>query len=146
LPSPDIVDAAHRNGVPVYASLGFPWGEGSPEVLEEIEAFTEQKEDGSFPVVDKMIEIAEYYGFDGYFYNQETSGVSKETAERMNEMMRYMKRSSDLHISWYDAQANDGTISYQDSINGKNDMYVEPAEDDVYAVDEFFLNYNWNVK
>src|SRR5699024_7222969 len=96
LPSPDIVDAAHRNGVPVYASLGFPWGEGSPEVLEEIEAFTEQKEDGSLPVVDKMIEIAEYYGFDGYFYNQETSGVSKETAERMNEMMRYMKRSSDL--------------------------------------------------
>ena len=26
IPTPDIVDAAHRNGVPVYATLGFPWG------------------------------------------------------------------------------------------------------------------------
>lgn len=146
LPSPDIVDAAHRNGVPVYASLGFPWGEGSPEVLEEIEAFTEQKDDGSFPVADKMIEVAKYYGFDGYFFNQETSGVTKETAERMNDMMRYIKRNSELNVSWYDSQANDGKISYQDSINEKNDMYVKPAKDGVYAVDEFFLNYNWNDK
>lgn len=145
LPSPDIVDAAHRNGVPVYASLGFPWGPGSPETLAEIEAFTEQLEDGTFPVADKMIEVAEYYGFDGYFFNQETSGVSKETAVRMNEMMRYIKRHSDLQISWYDSQSNNGTISYQDAVNDKNDMYVERAEDGVYGVDEFFLNYNWNV-
>src|SRR5699024_1617831 len=27
----------------------------------------------------------------------------------------------------------------------KNDMYVERADDGVYSVDEFFLNYNWNV-
>ena len=145
LPSPDIVDAAHRNGVPVYASLGFPWGPGSPETLAEIEAFTEQAEDGSFPVADKMIEVAEYYGFDGYFFNQETSGVSKETAVRMNEMMRYIKRNSDLRINWYDSQSNDGDISYQDAVNDKNDMYVERADDGVYSVDEFFLNYNWNV-
>lgn len=145
LPSPDIVDAAHRNGVPVYASLGFPWGPGSPETLAEIEAFTEQAEDGSFPVADKMIEVAEYYGFDGYFFNQETYGVSKETAVRMNEMMRYIKRNSDLRINWYDSQSNDGDVSYQDAVNDKNDMYVERADDGVYAVDEFFLNYNWNV-
>lgn len=146
LPSPDIVDAAHKNGVPVYASIGFPWGPGSPETLAEIEAFTEQKEDGTFPVADKMIEVAEYYGFDGYFYNQETSGVSQETAKLMNEMMRYIKRHSNLKINWYDSQANDGTISYQDAVNENNDMYVERADDGAYAVDEFFLNYNWNVQ
>src|SRR5699024_8272783 len=122
LPSPDIVNAAHRKGVPVYATIGFPWGPGDPETLEEIEAFTKQADDGSFPVTDKMIEVAEYYGFDGYFYNQETSGVSKETAKRMNQMMRYMKRESDIQFNWYDAQANDGTISYQNAVNEKNDM------------------------
>jgi endo-beta-N-acetylglucosaminidase D len=142
IPTPDIVDAAHRNGVPVYATLGFPWGR-SAEGVAEIEKFTQQKQDGSFPVADKMIEVAQYYGFDGYFFNQETYGVSKATAERMNEMMRYIKRNSDLNISWYDAQDNTGAINYQDSINSKNDMYVKPAEDGVYAVDEFFLNYNW---
>jgi endo-beta-N-acetylglucosaminidase D len=143
IPTPDIVDAAHRNGVPVYATLGFPWGR-SAEGVAEVEKFTQQKADGSFPVADKMIEVAEYFGFDGYFFNQETYGVSKQTAERMNEMMRYIKRNSDLHISWYDAQSNNGNVSYQDAINSNNDMYVKPAEDGEYAVDEFFLNYNWN--
>ncbi|AZU64315.1 endo-beta-N-acetylglucosaminidase [Neobacillus mesonae] len=142
IPTPDIVDAAHRNGVPVYATLGFPWGR-SADGVAEIEKFTKQEADGSFPVADKMIEVAEYYGFDGYFFNQETYGVSKETAERMNEMMRYIKRNSKLNVSWYDAQDNNGAINYQDSINSKNDMYVKPAKDGVYAVDEFFLNYNW---
>ncbi|WP_176694399.1 discoidin domain-containing protein [Paraliobacillus sp. PM-2] len=142
IPTPDIVDAAHRNGVPVYATLGFPWG-SSPEGVAEIEAFTQQKADGSFPVADKMIEVAQYFGFDGYFFNQETYGVSKETAVRMNEMMRYIKRNAQLNVSWYDAQDNNGVINYQNAINSKNDMYVKPAEDGVYAVDEFFLNYNW---
>ncbi|MEH7119202.1 discoidin domain-containing protein [Neobacillus vireti] len=142
IPTPDIVDAAHRNGVPVYATLGFPWG-SSAEGVAEIEKFTQQKQDGSFPVADKMIQVAEYYGFDGYFFNQETYGVSKETAVRMNEMMRYIKRNSSLNVSWYDAQDNTGAINYQDSVNSKNDMYVKPAEDGVSAVDEFFLNYNW---
>ncbi|MEH7501234.1 hypothetical protein V7152_04180 [Neobacillus drentensis] len=142
IPTPEIVDAAHRNGVPVYATLGFPWG-SSKEGVAEIEKFTKQTTDGSFPVADKMIEVAEYFGFDGYFFNQETSGVSKQTAERMNEMMRYIKRKSNLNVSWYDAQDNNGAINYQDSINSKNDMYVKPANDGVYAVDEFFLNYNW---
>lgn len=145
MPSPDIVDAAHHNGVPVYATVGFPWGAGTPEIIAEIDMFTQQAEDGTFPVADKMIEVAEYYGFDGYFLNQETGGVSKETAERMNEMMRYAKRNSNIRFSWYDAQANDGSISYQNAVNSKNDMYVKPAEDGTYAVDEFFLNYNWGV-
>ncbi|WP_066067035.1 endo-beta-N-acetylglucosaminidase [Neobacillus soli] len=142
IPTPEIVDAAHRNGVPVYATLGFPWG-SSKDGVAEIEKFTKQTADGSFPVADKMIEVAQYFGFDGYFFNQETSGVSKQTAERMNEMMRYIKRKSNLNVSWYDAQDNNGAINYQDSINSKNDMYVKPANDGVYAVDEFFLNYNW---
>src|SRR5699024_9150285 len=81
-----------------------------------------------------------------HFYNHETSGVSKETAKRMNQMMRYMKRESDIQFNWYDAQANDGTISYQNAVNEKNDMYVKPAEDGTYAADEVFLNYNWGVE
>ncbi|GHH97894.1 endo-beta-N-acetylglucosaminidase [Neobacillus kokaensis] len=142
IPSPDIVDAAHRNGVPVYATIGFPWGR-SAAGLVEIEKFIKQDADGSFPVADKMIEAAEYFGFDGYFYNQETFGVNEETAIVMNEMMRYIKRNSNLQISWYDAQDNTGAVNYQDAVTAENDLYVKPADDGVYAVDEVFLNYNW---
>lgn len=145
LPSPDIVDAAHRNGVPVYATVGFPWGPGSAEALAEIVAFTQQNGDGTFPVADKMIELAEYFGFDGYFLNQETYGVNKATAERMNEMMRYVKRKSNIRFGWYDAQDNNGSVSHQNAVNSNNDMYVKPAADSKYAVDEFFVNYNWGV-
>ncbi|WP_422658870.1 endo-beta-N-acetylglucosaminidase [Paenibacillus sp. EC2-1] len=145
IPTPDIVDAAHRNGVPVYATVGFPWGPGSPAALAEIVAFTQQNTDGTFPVADKMIEVAEYFGFDGYFMNQETYGVNKATAERMNEMMRYVKRKSDIRFGWYDAQDNNGNVSHQNAVNSNNDMYVKPAADGKYAVDEFFMNYNWGV-
>ena len=33
-----------------------------------------QQSGNTFPVADKLIEAAEYYGFDGYFVNQETGG------------------------------------------------------------------------
>ena len=33
---------------------------------------------GHFPIVDKMIEVAQKYGFDGWFINQETEiGLTK---------------------------------------------------------------------
>lgn len=35
---------------------------------------------GGFPVAKKLIEMAKYYGYDGYFINQEeaSKGVAKE--------------------------------------------------------------------
>ena len=37
-------------------------------------------EDGTFPVADKLKEMCDYYGFDGYFINQEES-ISMEEVE-----------------------------------------------------------------
>lgn len=34
-------------------------------------------EDGSFPVADKLVEIANYYGFDGYFLNAEEAQIAE---------------------------------------------------------------------
>lgn len=149
LPSPDIVDAAHKNGVPVYATLGFPWGSGQPDSLKELEAMIQQNDDGSFPVADKMIEVAQYFGFDGYFFNQETYGSNSHVANQLNAMLRYMRKKSrelgyPLNISWYDAMANSGNVSHQNAINQYNDLWMKPFDhDDDYGVDEFFINYNW---
>ncbi|WKL03663.1 hypothetical protein Q0F98_09570 [Paenibacillus amylolyticus] len=30
-----------------------------------------QDENGNFPVAEKLAEMAEYYNYDGYFFNQE---------------------------------------------------------------------------
>ena len=142
-PTGEFTDAAHTNGVPVVATLGFPWGTGSGYV-EQVEAFCQQAADGSFPVADKLLEVMEYYGFDGYFFNQESYGCSASTATRLNEMMRYMRRKCpDILISWYDSMVSSGNVSYGNAVNASNKMWMEAAADGAYGVDEFFMNYNW---
>lgn len=43
--------------------------------MEWLDTFLSQEKDGSFPLADKLIEVAEIYGFDGWFINQETEGT-----------------------------------------------------------------------
>lgn len=149
-PSPDIVDIAHTNGVPVYATLGFPWGSGHADSIQLLKDMVEDDGNGGFPFADKMIEMAVYFGFDGYFFNQETYGHNEETAIKLNEFLRYFRSESrkagtPLNISWYDAMANSGGVSHQDAVNSKNDLFMKKFDNDNdYGVDEFFMNYNWN--
>ena len=142
-PTGEFTDAAHTNGVPVVATLGFPWGTGSGYV-DQVSAFCQKAEDGSFPVADKLLEVMEYYGFDGYFFNQESYGCSAEIASRLNEMMKYMRQKCpDILISWYDSMLPSGDVFYQNAVNDKNQAWVQPDATGNYAVDEFFMNYNW---
>ena len=41
---------------------------------EKFAAALKQDEDGTFPIARKLVDLAKYYGFDGYFINQETTG------------------------------------------------------------------------
>lgn len=147
VPTPDIIDSAHKNGVPVTATLGFPWGPDDTEGqirLKEIEKFIQQNSDGSFPVADKMVELAKFYGFDGYFFNQETYGGTPQMAEKMAEMMKYVKKKHpEVIFNWYDSMCEDGSVTYQDAVTNDNKMWIEKDESGLYAVDEFFMNYNW---
>lgn len=147
VPTPDIIDSAHKNGVPVTATLGFPWGPDDTEGqlrLKEIEKFIQQNPDGSFPVADKMVEIARFYGFDGYFFNQETYGGTAQMAEKMAEMMRYVhKKYPEIIFNWYDSMCEDGKVSYQNAVTDRNKIWIEKDSEGYYAADEFFMNYDW---
>ena len=143
-PTGEVIDAAHTNGVPIVGVLGFPWGSGYGYV-EQVSAFCQKAEDGSFPVADKLIEMMDYYGFDGWFFNQESYGCSAEIAARLNEMMRYMhEKRPDIVISWYDSMVESGGVSYQDAVNDSNKFWMTPNEKGYWGVDEFFMNYNWS--
>lgn len=142
-PTAEFTDAAHTNGVPVLATLGFPFGSGVG-YAQQVSAFCKQEADGSFPVADKLLEIMEYYGFDGYFFNQESTGCTPETARRLNEMMRYMRRKCpDIMLSWYDSMIASGNVSYGNAVNASNKLWLEADTDGVYGIDEFFMNYDW---
>ncbi len=143
-PTGEIIDAAHTNGVPIVGVLGFPWGSGYGYV-EQVDAFCQKAADGSFPVADKLIEVMDYYGFDGWFFNQESYGCSREIAARLNEMMRYMHaKRPDIVISWYDSMVESGGVSYQDAVNDTNKFWMTADENGNWGVDEFFMNYNWS--
>ncbi len=147
IPTGEFTDAAHTNGVPVVATLGFPWGssQGGVDYVQQVRNFVQKAEDGSFPVADKMIEIMDYYGFDGYFFNQESYGCGPEEGKLIDEMMRYMhKKRPDMLISWYDSMLPGGNVSYQDSVNDNNKQFMTDSEDGTRAIDEFMMNYNWS--
>ncbi|MDZ4992471.1 endo-beta-N-acetylglucosaminidase [Clostridium perfringens] len=142
MPTADVIDAGHKNGVPVLATIGFPWGSGAGHV-EQVRKFIQKDENGNFPVADKMIEMANYYGFDGYFFNQESYGCNKNDADLMIEMLEYIReKDPDIVIGWYDSMVSTGNVSYQDALNDINAPFFQNG--DTKTTDQFFLNYNWS--
>lgn len=141
-PNPGVIDAAHRHGVPVYGTVFFP-----PKVYggkrEWVYDFV-KKENGRFPVADKLIEVANYYGFDGWFINQETGNEGKakadsELAGAMREFMIYYKRNSKLDLEWYDAMRENGVVNWQHELNETNDMFFQYG--DTLVSDFLFLDF-----
>lgn len=140
-PLPTWTDAAHKNGVEVIGTVFFPpnvYG-GKPEWVYQ---FLQQKEDGSFPVADKMVEVANAYGFEGWFINQETYGLKEDTAERMLRFMEYFQAQSNLKLVWYDAMIDDSRVIWQDELNDHNQAFFQKAQQRMS--DAMFINFRYN--
>ena len=139
-PNPTIIDAAHRNGVKILGNVFFPpiaYGGQFQWVNDFL-----QKSGDTFPVADKLIEVAEYYGFDGWFINQETAGGNSQTATNMRDFMIYFQENSNFEIEWYDAMTESGAISWQNQLNSQNDWYFQWG--DTLVSETMFLNFWWS--
>ncbi|WP_078868625.1 endo-beta-N-acetylglucosaminidase [Streptomyces sp. NRRL B-1347] len=136
LPNPAYTDAAHRNGVKSLAGWFWPRN-GS------FSAYLEQRSDGSFPVADKLLEMADYFGFDGYFVNQEAS-ISRADATRLMAFLKYLraKAPTGFHMQWYDSLTTSGQLAYQNQFNDANAPWVRHQGTAVN--DSIFINYAWN--
>nr|MDE6363498.1 endo-beta-N-acetylglucosaminidase [Lachnospiraceae bacterium] len=143
-PSPDVVDAGHKNGVKVIGTVFMPQAAHGGKI-EWLDDLLQKREDGSYPVVDKLIEVAEIYGFDGWFINQETEGeeLTKDHADRMQEFLAYYKQQApDLELIYYDSMTVDGEMDWQNALTEKNAPYMKDAEGNSVA-DSMFLNFWW---
>src|SRR5262249_14874248 len=138
-PNPTIIDAAHRNGVPVVGNIFFPPNAFGGQI-QWVRDLAQQSDTG-FPVADKLIEVALYYGFDGWFINQETAGGDAALAVQVRQLIEYVKASSNLLMLWYDAMTISGAISYQNALTANNAPFFD---DNGVASDAMFLNYNWS--
>lgn len=133
-PNSTVIDAAHRNGVPVLGTVFLPptvYG-GKIQWLKDLV----QEKDGAFPVADKMIEVANFYGFDGWFINQETEGADAALAKQTLKFVQYLKDKSGKQVMWYDSMVENGEIDWQNALTPKNQMYFQ-------ASSSMFNNFWW---
>jgi len=147
-PTAHTIDAAHRNGVRIYGKIFFNWNaEPDNTTLQRVRDLL-VKSDNTFPVADKLIEAAVYYGFDGWFINQENYQTNATDAQNMRDFLVYFRQKAaavgapHLRITWYDAMADNGSRSFQNALNANNDGYLKTSEGNLAAHD-MFLNFWW---
>lgn len=141
-PSGDITDSAHRNGVPVVGTVFFPpKAYGGKE--QWVKDFVKKDDKGNYIVADKLLEMADYYGFDGWFINEETD-VDENTAKELRNLLVYLnehKRPSQ-QIIWYDAMLPSGNVTWQGALNDQNSSFFQQGEKSI--ADKMFIDFRWN--
>lgn len=140
LPNSGYTNAAHKNGVLSIGSIFFSDNDRGSQTYSELLV---RGEDGRFPVADKLVEVADYYGFDGYFVNQEQSRVDPADIPAYKAFIQQL-RADGMYVQWYDSVDNvTGLTSYQNELTSVNSPFVrDPDLGDVSQ--SIFLNYWWN--
>lgn len=159
-PSADVIDSAHKNGVPVLGTIFFPMVQHGGKV-QWLDEFLQKDSNGNFPMADKLIEVCKTIGFDGWFINEETGlakddddNISKESskvnqkhAELMQEFIKVFKEKAkdELQVMWYDSLTKDGKMDWQNALTDKNDYFLIDSDKEKIA-DSMFLNFWWTNK
>ncbi|MEU8518978.1 discoidin domain-containing protein [Streptomyces sp. NPDC048577] len=139
-PNATVIDAAHRNGVKVYGTVFFPPTAYGGRI-QWVRDFA-RRTGSTFPVADKLVEVARYYGFDGWFVNQETAGGDAALATDLRDEMRYARALGPVDFMWYDAMTESGAVSWQDALTSANDSFLQ--EGTRRTSDSMFLDFGWN--
>lgn len=134
IPTPDFTEAAHTNGVKSYGNIFLDGYHGlSKKMLND---FLKKDENGHFYISKILINLASYYNFDGYFWNNESNGGLpngtildyRNIKQMFNEMNEIIKNSNDEHIkklenTFYSSYSNLGINSNNKPVNQEtNDM------------------------
>lgn len=144
-PSADLIDASHTNGVPVLGTVFFPPLEYGGRV-EWMKEFLVKDKNGNFPMADKLVEVAKYHNFDGWFINQETGDrktLQPELAKSMKEFLAYIQKikPDNMEIIWYDSMIDDGRVFWQNQLNDYNKNFLGTNKKTLS--DGMFLNFWW---
>lgn len=102
-PTAPVTDAAHQNGVKVLGQVFFPPSAFGGQGKWVDEMLTE--ENGTFPYAKKLYEIAAYFGFDGWFINEETYCSYNDKWRRFFKYyfaLADQGGNSQHEIQWYD--------------------------------------------
>eukprot|EP00047_Mylnosiga_fluctuans_P023135 m.132631 g.132631 ORF g.132631 m.132631 type:complete len:814 (+) comp9490_c0_seq1:35-2476(+) len=136
IPPPVWTNPAHANGTRVLGTLITEWDQGAQLCLH---AFRSQA--SAIELASRLVQIAEYYGFDGWLINIENQ-VPPEHVQNIVAFLAALKRLTaqcNPHglVLWYDSVLQNGQLAWQNRLNAGNKLFFD-------ACDGIFLNYNWN--
>ncbi|MDB5234010.1 MAG: hypothetical protein JWR44_1003, partial [Hymenobacter sp.] len=129
------VETAHRNGVKIIGTV-FTDRPGWQAILQKDAA-------GNYLGAQKLVDIANYYGFDGWFFNEESPLTAAEATEMRNLLKQLQViKPAGMEVHWYDSMLPSGAISYQNALNTANQVLLQDGR--VRVSDAMFTNYFWS--
>ncbi|NUT25546.1 MAG: endo-beta-N-acetylglucosaminidase [Streptomyces sp.] len=137
-PNAPIVDAAHRHGVPVLGNIFLPPVAYGGQ-LQWTRDLVQKDTAGRYPLAERLVAVAEAYGFDGWFVNAETSGGNTALGADMLGFMRELKtlaKGKGQRVTWYDSMTVNGSVSWQGALNSQNEAFFQSADD-------MFIDFRW---
>jgi endo-beta-N-acetylglucosaminidase D len=135
IPSKSWVDAAHKNGVKVIGTVFMaPAAFGGSQA--QVESFLQQDSAGNFIAAQKLVDIANFYNFDGWILNFETN-VNAATGALASGFVAQFDSMYTGELIWYDAMLQNGNVVYQNRLNANNSYFFEHSTG-------LFTNYNWS--
>jgi len=150
IPNAAYTNAAHKNGALSLACIYFDDNNRAGQPADEI--IFQKDENGRYVVADAMIELAQYYGFDGWFFNYEANlhtTTKRSATEAVVELKKAMKQITDagLHTQMYSTLRTNGTFSgWWSRVDDQvwSFMVDENNPDLDGAISSTFVNYDWS--
>lgn len=138
IPNPAYTNAAHKNGVMALGCIFFPRKEHTDD-------FVYQDENGRFPMADKLVEMANYYGFDGWFINAEEAlpaefmPLYQEFCRALSSQGMYVHTYASNH---YGPNNKDtwGRIDYYNKTAGNFSNWIKDKDDAMIASNSLYMN------
>ncbi|XP_043441671.1 cytosolic endo-beta-N-acetylglucosaminidase isoform X3 [Prionailurus bengalensis] len=129
-------NAAHRHGVCVLGTFIAEWKEGG----RLCEAFLAGDEHSYQAVADQLVLIAQFFRFDGWLINIESS-LSLAAVGNVPPFLRYLSTQLCRQVPgglvlWYDSVVSSGQVKWQNELNEQNRIFFDSCHG-------FFTNYNW---
>ena len=136
-----LLDAAHKNGVPVSSVAGIPWGGLKGDWRTTLNNLSTAN-------VQNAADFMNYFGYDGLGYNSEFSDYFSS-----GRLVRALK---DFHVNlnkaikpynpiyenlWYDGTNERGNIDFDKGLNDNNKNLFGAKGSEAANL---FFNYNWN--
>jgi mannosyl-glycoprotein endo-beta-N-acetylglucosaminidase len=134
IPTESWINAAHENNVRILGTFITEFDDGEKiceQFLSDISKIDE--------VVNKLVNVTVFYGFDGWLINIENK---VNNVENLKYFVRKLTSSlkeinPDLYqVIWYDSVIDTGELKWQNELNNLNKDFFD-------LCDGFFVNYTW---